>query len=206
MRIIGGRHRGRNLATPRGLDTRPPLDHQRETIFNILGPVTGARVADLFAGSGSFGLEALSRGATSCIFYERDRRALDALRTNIASIEATDSTTISTGDAFAFPAGHDCALDVLFIDPPYTTLTSPGGMARFKALVDAVATCMAPGGVVVFRIPTGTGLASMPAGASDQRVRELGKSRVYFVHYPAPDDAPDDASDQAGDEPRQPTT
>ena len=87
MRIIGGADRGRRLRAPRGLRTRPTADRMRVTLFDILGPsVAGARVLDLFAGTGAVGLEALSRGAARAVFVERDPAALRALRGNLAAL------------------------------------------------------------------------------------------------------------------------
>src|SRR5215470_9623765 len=84
MRIISGTHRGQRIAAPKGMSTRPTSDRVRESAFNLIGPVDGADVLDLFAGSGAMGLEALSRGAASCVFVEADR---DACRTIDANLE-----------------------------------------------------------------------------------------------------------------------
>ena len=90
MRIIAGDWRGRTIVAPTGETTRPTADRMRETLFNILtsrlGSFEGLSVADLFAGSGALGLEALSRGADSCLFVEEDKRAIEAIRKNLASL------------------------------------------------------------------------------------------------------------------------
>ncbi|HEV2044907.1 MAG TPA: RsmD family RNA methyltransferase, partial [Sphingomicrobium sp.] len=93
MRIIAGAWRGRKLVAPKGLQTRPTADRARETLFSMLVSRVGAfddlRIADLYAGSGALGFEALSRGAASCTFVENDRAAVEAIRTNTATFGAT---------------------------------------------------------------------------------------------------------------------
>ena len=88
MRVVAGEFKGRRLHAPRGAATRPTADRVREALFSMLGDVSGARVLDLYAGSGALGIEALSRGAESALFVERDRRALAALRRNLDAVGA----------------------------------------------------------------------------------------------------------------------
>lgn len=123
MRVIAGEWRGRALVAPKGQTTRPTADRTREALFSMLtsrvGNFGGLTVADLFAGSGALGLEALSRGAASCLFVEQDRDALDALRTNVAKLDASGAT-VRAGSVLALgPA--PAPLDLLLIDPPYGT-------------------------------------------------------------------------------------
>jgi len=120
MRVVAGEFRGRRIIAPAGTSTRPTTDKVREATFNALGSrdlVVGAQVADLFAGSGAIGIEALSRGALHCTFVERDRDALRALRTNLDALGVTDRSRIVTGDVLAVAAAVDA--DLLFADPPY---------------------------------------------------------------------------------------
>ncbi|MCT2559041.1 16S rRNA (guanine(966)-N(2))-methyltransferase RsmD [Tsuneonella sp. YG55] len=124
MRVIAGEWRGRKLVAPKGDLTRPTADRTRETLFNMLasriGDFTGLSVADLFAGSGALGIEALSRGAASCLFVEQDRPALDAIRANVAALDAHTRTTVSAGSVMALgpaKAPHD----LILLDPPYGT-------------------------------------------------------------------------------------
>lgn len=123
MRIIAGEWRGRPLVAPKGDTTRPTADRTREALFSMLASRLGSfeelAVADLFAGSGALGLEALSRGAASCLFVEQDPAALDALRTNIAKLgakaaEVRAGSVLSLGPARA-------PLDLILMDPPYGT-------------------------------------------------------------------------------------
>ncbi|MBO9623218.1 MAG: 16S rRNA (guanine(966)-N(2))-methyltransferase RsmD [Sphingomonas sp.] len=123
MRIIAGEWRGRPLAAPKGDTTRPTADRTREALFSMLasrlGSFEGLAVADLFAGSGALGLEALSRGAASCLFVEQDKAALDALRVNIAKLGAKGAD-IRPGSVMALgPAPKP--LDLILMDPPYGT-------------------------------------------------------------------------------------
>jgi len=120
MRIIAGRWRGRRLKTLRGRDVRPTSDRVREAWMSALGErVAGARVVDLFAGSGALGLEALSRGAASVVFVERARGALGALRANIELLDAGPECTVAERDVFRFLESVSEPFDVALADPPY---------------------------------------------------------------------------------------
>lgn len=124
MRIIAGDWRGRRLVTPKGDTTRPTADRTRETLFSMLtsrlGSFEGLRVADLFAGSGALGLEALSRGAASCLFVEQDAAALRAIRANIEALDARGKATVQAGSVMAL-APATAAYDLILLDPPYET-------------------------------------------------------------------------------------
>lgn len=121
MRVISGEFGGRRLVTPDGDTTRPTTDKVRQAVFNSLdsmGIIEGAVVADLYAGSGALGIEAISRGAARCVFVERDRAALHALRENISTLGIEDRCTIHGTDVMAWvPAMRN--VDVAFVDPPY---------------------------------------------------------------------------------------
>lgn len=124
MRIIAGEWRGRRIDAPRGEATRPTADRTRETLFNMLasrlGSFEGLRVADLFAGSGALGLEALSRGAAHCLFVEQDRAALDTIRANIRSLDAGARASVEAGSVMGLRAARE-PLDLILLDPPYGT-------------------------------------------------------------------------------------
>lgn len=124
MRIIAGEWRGRRLAAPRGEATRPTADRTRETLFSMLASRLGSfeelAVADLFAGSGALGLEALSRGAAQCLFVEQEEAALKAIRANIAALDARMRSEVRAGSVMALgPA--EAARDLVLLDPPYGT-------------------------------------------------------------------------------------
>lgn len=117
MRIIAGAAKGRSLDSP-GEATRPLTGRAREAIFSILGAtVQGTEVLDLYAGSGSLGLEALSRGAASAVFVERDRKTLDALHNNVAAVDL--GGRIEPMSVAAFLEGATASFDLVFVDPPY---------------------------------------------------------------------------------------
>ena len=124
MRVISGEWRGRKLLAPKGDATRPTADRTRETLFSMLtsrlGSFEGLVVADLFAGSGALGIEALSRGAATCLFAEQDRDALDVLRGNLSTLGATARADVRAGSVLGLgPAPR--AYDLLMLDPPYGT-------------------------------------------------------------------------------------
>ncbi|HEY4332013.1 MAG TPA: 16S rRNA (guanine(966)-N(2))-methyltransferase RsmD [Ilumatobacteraceae bacterium] len=127
MRVISGEFGGRKLIAPDGLSTRPTTDKVRQAVFNSLasmGVLDGATVVDLFAGSGALGIEALSRGAESCVFVERERAAIAALRANLDTLGlgpagGTARARVSTTDAMVFVRGMQ-DVDLALVDPPYT--------------------------------------------------------------------------------------
>ena len=130
MRIIAGEWRRRQLRAPPGDATRPTADRTRETLFAMLqsrlGDFEGLAVADLFAGSGALGLEALSRGAASCLFVEHDPAAIRALRANIAALRAQPQCEVRAGSVMQLgPA--PAPLDLILLDPPYNS--GAGGVA-----------------------------------------------------------------------------
>jgi 16S rRNA (guanine966-N2)-methyltransferase len=120
MRIIAGTHKGHKIHAPGGLETRPTSDRVRENVFNILGPVDGAAVLDLYAGSGAMGLEALSRGAVRAVFVERDGDAARTIERNLDKLRL--SGTVLRQDAvtaLATEAGSGRKYDLVLVDPPY---------------------------------------------------------------------------------------
>jgi 16S rRNA (guanine966-N2)-methyltransferase len=121
MRVVAGMARGRRLQAPPGTDTRPTSDRAREAIFNALhslGALVDARVVDLFAGSGALGIEALSRGAASCTFVERDRVAADVVEANLAHC-GLDGGTVVRADVMRWLEGARGPFDLVLADPPY---------------------------------------------------------------------------------------
>jgi len=128
MRIVSGSLRGRNIATPAGRNTRPTSDQTRESIFNILAhaawapPLEGAIVADIFAGSGALGLEAISRGAEFCLFVETEPKARGAIRENVEKMNLFGCTRLHRHDATKLkvaPGNLRGAFTHIFMDPPY---------------------------------------------------------------------------------------
>ena len=133
MRVIAGTFRSRALQSPRGTATRPTSDRLRETLFNVIAPrVAGARFADLYAGSGAVGIEAISRGAAEVFFAEKSEPALTAIRANLRILGITAGFQVeSGGTATLLKRLRGQSLDIVFLDPPYedaeayrTTLTA----------------------------------------------------------------------------------
>lgn len=134
MRIVAGEFGGRRLVVPRDGRVRPTADRVREAWMSILGPeLDGARVLDLFAGSGALGLEALSRGAASATFVETAPASLEALRANIGALDVASRVSVHRGDALRFAQGLVAgAYDVAFADPPYRTDAADRLVALFR--------------------------------------------------------------------------
>ena len=137
MRIIAGEWRGRKLAAPKGDATRPTADRTRETLFSMLvsrlGSFEGLSVLDLFAGSGALGLEALSRGAASCLFVEQDADALKALRTNVDTLAQRGTATVQATSVMALGPAR-ASFDLLLLDPPYGTGAGQVALDRLMRL------------------------------------------------------------------------
>lgn len=143
MRIIAGTAKGRRLTAPRGTTTRPLTDRMRESLFSSLGgAVPGARVLDLYAGTGAFGLEALSRGAAEATFVERDREAVKVLRRNVAAVGLGGS--IRQGDVAVVVASLGGDFDLVMCDPPYRLDSTV-----LEAVLASVGTVLADDGVVL---------------------------------------------------------
>ena len=122
MRVVTGTAGGLRLVAPQGRETRPTSDRVREATFNALGSldaIEGARVLDLFAGSGALGIEALSRGAAHATFVERDRAALDAIKANLATTGLADAASVVAADATSFVSSGPPSFDLALLDPPY---------------------------------------------------------------------------------------
>jgi len=185
MRIIAGTFGSRKLATPPGLGTRPPSDFLRGSVFNILREsLDGAAALDLFAGCGSFGLEALSRGASSCVFVERDAAALRALRENIAALGLENCASVFSADVFAAAerlARDEKSFNLIFCDPPFSFGRDLAMKSRVAALIgkSLAGPLLAPGGIFLIRIEGKEEWAgALPAAAHD--VRAYGRSEVHF--------------------------
>ncbi len=143
LRIIAGDLGGRFIDAPRGRRTRPTAERVREAWFSALaGDVDGARVADLYAGSGALGIEALSRGAAHVHFVESDRRAVALLRRNVATLDLSGRSQVVRDDAIAWVARRDtpggaagpgALLDLVFADPPYASSGGARLVERFRA-------------------------------------------------------------------------
>ena len=168
MRVIAGEFAGRQLVAPDGTTTRPTTDKARQAVFNSLtsmGVLEGAVVADLYAGSGALGIEAISRGAERCMFVERDRAALAALRQNIAALDLDDRSKVTASDVMAWvPAMRN--VDIAFIDPPYAF----DAWAALLSMVDV--------GLVIAEADDPI---AAPAGWEQLRSRRYGRTWVTML-------------------------
>lgn len=142
MRIVSGQYRGKPIVAPPGGSTRPTSDRARQAVFNILEHAAwapelhGARVIDVFAGSGALGLEALSRGASFCLFVETDDAARGAIRENIDAMQLFGVTRVHRRDATDLgprPASAGAPFDIAFLDPPYAKGLGEKAVAELKA-------------------------------------------------------------------------
>ena len=143
MRIVGGQLGGRVLRAPAGAATRPTSEKVREAVFDILGPIAGAPVLDLFAGTGALGLEALSRGAAHATFVDSARAAVTAIRGNLRALGLDDRATVIAGDAVASAARHapPAPWRLGFVDPPYRSdlaVRAVAGLPAHHLTADAV--------------------------------------------------------------------
>ena len=146
MRIITGKYRGKNLFVPEGLHTRPTTARIKESIFNIIQfDIEGRKVLDMFAGSGQMGLEALSRGAESCVFCDTDREALKVIGKNITLCKAEGETKVVTRDAVSYvSACPKNSFGLIFIDPPYKK-----GLAEKAIKAVAAVDILQDGGIII---------------------------------------------------------
>jgi 16S rRNA (guanine966-N2)-methyltransferase len=178
MRVIAGRAGGLRLDCPDGV-ARPMMDRVRGAVFSSLGEALAeARVLDLFSGSGALGIEALSRGAASCVFVDRHRKAVEAIRRNLA--RAKLQGTVRGQDVGAFVArAEPSAFDLVFADPPFAL--DPADSAHPARLLagDALARCVAPDGLFVVEVPA----EPPPGNASWELLRSRRYGQAWVAYY-----------------------
>jgi 16S rRNA (guanine966-N2)-methyltransferase len=179
MRIIAGAWRGRKLVAPAGDQTRPTADRTRETLFSMLvsrlGGFEGLRVADLYAGSGALGLEALSRGAGHVTFVENERAAIKAIEANVATLDAALRAAIRPMSAARLPSSE--AFDLIFADPPY----SPGSGSIVVGTV-ARAGWLTPGGWMAVETRKGDSVTA-PDDWEIDATRDVGRARLTLLKH-----------------------
>ena len=180
MRIIAGSHKGARIFAPKGQDTRPTGDRVREAAFNLIGPVDGAAVLDLFAGSGAMGLEALSRGAATAVFVENDREARRTIDRNLDKLGLTGARVVAQ-DALRALAAEVAAgrrYDLVLVDPPYERFSSLQN--RLSQYLPAV---LAENGLVV--VETGSRDEPELPPLNKRTSRPYGSARItIFQHAP----------------------
>jgi len=181
LRIIAGEWRGRKLIAPAGDTTRPTADRTRETLFSMLvsriGTFEGLAVADLFAGSGALGLEALSRGAASCAFVEQDAAALRALRSNIANLRAAPQCDVRASSVLALGPAK-APLDLVLLDPPYRSGAGAVALDKLQRLGWIGESTWISLETAVDEEPKVKGLEAVAD-------RKVGKARLTLLRMPA---------------------
>ena len=181
MRIIAGAWRGRSIEAPPGMTTRPTSDRAREGLFSMLASRIGSfedlRVADLFAGTGALGLEALSRGAAHCTFVEQDRKAVTMLERNLAKLGGADRADIRAQSVEHVPAPAR-PVDILFMDPPYDSGLAQPTLARI-----ARGAWLALGAWV--SVEHGPIAPNVPAGLEIDTERRFGKANILLLRRTA---------------------
>lgn len=183
MRIVGGDWRGRRLATPRSDAIRPTSDRLREALFNVLAhayddPVPGARILDLFAGTGALSFEALSRGAAYALLVDEGVEARAVIRENIESFGAEGRTRLFRRDATKLgPSGTTGRFSLLFCDPPYGRALAP---AALQAAAEGG--WLAPGALAVVEEAAGA-VVVLPAGFSELERRPYGDTAVTIARH-----------------------
>lgn len=181
MRIIAGDWRGRKLVAPKGEATRPTADRTRETLFSMLtsrlGSFEDLRVADLFAGSGALGLEALSRGAAQCLFVEQERSALDAIRANITALDARERCQVQASSVMTLPVAKQ-AYDLILLDPPYHTGAGMVALDRLQRL-DWI------GDATWIALETAANESVEVKGLTIEKDRKVGKGKLTLLRKAA---------------------
>src|SRR4051812_10343429 len=183
MRIVGGRLRGRPLAGPTTDTIRPTSDRLREAIFNVLAhayddPITGARVIDLFAGTGAMGLESLSRGAAYALFVDDGAAARGLIRQNVEALGLGGATRLFRRDATRMgAAGANPPASLVFCDPPYGKDLAPRALRSC-----AEGGWLSPGALAVVEEAQGAAM-TLPGGFEDLERREYGDTAVLFARY-----------------------
>ena len=186
IKIVAGKHRGRAIATPEGMTTRPTANRARESLFNILAhanwtsdgtsPLFDARVLDAFAGSGALGIEALSWGAAHATFLENDPTAVRLIGDNLRKLGETASARVIRADATRPPPGRDpCNLALL--DPPYRS-----GLAAPALAALAEAGWLAPGAIATVELSDNEDLIA-PSGFEAIDERRYGAAKIVILRY-----------------------
>ena len=185
MRVIAGRARGRNIACPKGRSTRPTSDRVRESLFAIIGErVDGSKVLDLFAGSGSLGIEALSRGAGACVFVERDRHACHVIMDNLRSLDMQQQAVVVCADAIAAIGQASGAVserapyDLVFADPPYAMEISEPLLLRIDT-----PRLLAGDGLLIVEHTLRADWPVRLGGLEQIRQERYGDSSISFYHF-----------------------
>jgi 16S rRNA (guanine966-N2)-methyltransferase len=173
VRIIAGSRKGARILAPKGMETRPTGDRVREAAFNLIGPVDGASVLDLYAGSGAMGLEALSRGAAGAVFVESDREACRTIERNLDKLGLPGATVLCR-NALQMVATETRTYDLILCDPPY-------GFPDGARLALYLARALAPEGLLVYE--TGAKVQPEIEGLAVRTSRTYGSARLTLFEH-----------------------
>ncbi len=186
MKVTTGTARGRNLAAPQGLSTRPTSDMLKQALFNIIQfEVEGSTVLDLFAGSGQLGIEALSRGAKQAVFVDKSREAQEIIRQNLLHTGLQASAQVVAMEASSFLAGTKLQFDLAFLDPPYQQDILP-------SLLPVVAGKMSSFGVILCETEKGELLPETAGDFEKKKEYRYGKSQLtVYRKKDEPDQQPE---------------
>jgi 16S rRNA (guanine966-N2)-methyltransferase len=186
LKIVGGKHRGRSIATPEGLTTRPTSNRARESLFNILmhaqwrddgtSPLIDARVLDAFAGSGALGIEALSRGAAHATFLDNDATAIRLIGENLRKVGEAANAKVIRADATRPPPSRE-GCDLVFLDPPYRS-----GLAAPALTALAEAGWLAAGAIATVELGNTEDLIA-PACFEPVDERRYGAAKIVILRY-----------------------
>ncbi|MGI5879362.1 MAG: 16S rRNA (guanine(966)-N(2))-methyltransferase RsmD [Syntrophomonadaceae bacterium] len=182
MRVISGTAKGKKLKAPAGCDTRPITDRIKEALFNVIGPdIRDARFLDLFAGSGSVGIEALSRGAELVILVDSGKEAIRTIHCNLQTCGFNKDYEVYRQDVFAAIRAllrREIKFDLIYIDPPFTV----------EKLFEQVLTTLneqiilKPDGIIIIRAPRRKSLPLLFENLQCYRVNDYGESTLYYYH------------------------
>ena len=195
MRIQAGQFKGRLLLPPpQNTQTRPITSRARKSLFDTLRPyLHEAVVLDMYSGTGTMGIEALSRGAASCIFAEKDRRVIERLKTNLRDLGVSEISTVWAGDIQITLrprlAGLDQTLDVVFVDPPYIDTRRWDWQKAEASIFEPLATKLADDGLVVLRTPKKVAVPETLGGLTEFRVKTYGSMVITLLGKPDEPDA-----------------
>ncbi len=172
MRVITGSARGRKLVTPEGMEVRPTLDKVKEGLFSAIQfEIEGRDVLDLFAGSGQLGIEALSRGAASCVFVDSSKKSVHAVTTNVSACGFQQQSKVLTGDALSYIKSCMQTFGIVFLDPPY-------GMKWIDKVLPFVTDHVSDGGIIVCETDLKEELPAECGAFSVDRVRNYSHTKV----------------------------
>lgn len=172
MRVITGAARGRKLFTPDGMDIRPTADKVKEAIFSIIQfDIEGRRALDLFAGTGQLGIEALSRGAESCVFVDESRAAIKLIEKNI-QITGLQGAKVAQAEAMSFLSSSE-KYDLIFLDPPYSKSLLENALERISAFDK-----LSSGGIIICEYPVGKELPEMQEPYGKLKTYKYGKITI----------------------------